>query len=71
MTIHYPPQMDHKQAMELLRTTIISDVKELEKWREQLREDMLSKRQDIQMASRIITQGEIGRVKKAEEKKLK
>jgi hypothetical protein len=63
--------MDHKQAMELLRTTIISDVKELEKWREQLREDMLSKRQDIQMASRIITQGEIGRVKKAEEKKLK
>jgi len=64
------PQMDHKQAMELLRTTIISDVKELEKWREQLREDMLSKRQDIQMASRIITQGEIGRVKKAEGEKV-
>lgn len=60
------PQMDHKQSMELLRTTIISDVKELEKWRNKLKEDMLAQRRDIQMASRIITQGEVGRVKKVE-----
>lgn len=60
------PQMDHKEAMELLRTTIISDVKELEKWREKLRQEMLEKSRDIQMASKIITQGEVGRVKKAE-----
>jgi hypothetical protein len=60
------PQMDHKQAMELLRTTIISDVNELEKWRETLRQEMLEKSRDIQMASKIITQGEVGRVKKAD-----
>jgi len=57
------PPMDHKQAMELLRKSIISDVKELEKWRNELKEDMLAKRRDIQMAARIMTQGEVGRVK--------
>jgi len=60
------PRLDHKQAMELLRTTIISDVKELEKWREKLKQEMLEKTRDIQMASRILTQGEVGRVKKVE-----
>lgn len=64
------PQMDHKQALELLRTTIISDVKELEKWRESLRQEMLSQQRDIQMANRIITQGEVGRVKKVEDDKV-
>ena len=64
------PQIDHKQAMEILRTTIISDVKELEKWRESLRQEMLSQQRDIQMANRIITQGEVGRVKKVEGDKV-
>jgi len=59
------PQIAHDQAMELLRTTIISDVKELEKWREKLRQDLLEKSREIQMASKIITEGEVGRVKKA------
>ena len=60
------PRLDHKQAMELLRTTIIKDVKELEKWREELKTQMLEQRRDIQMASRILTQGEVGRVRKVE-----
>lgn len=60
------PQLNHKQAMELLRTTIISDVKELEKWREKLKQEMLEKNRDIQMASRILTHGEVGRVKNVE-----
>lgn len=60
------PQLNHKQAMELLRSTIVSDVKELEKWREQLRQEMLEKTREIQMASRILTQGEVGRVRKVE-----
>lgn len=60
------PQLNHKQAMELLRTTIVGDVKELEKWREKLKQEMLEKTRDIQMASRILTQGEVGRVKKVE-----
>ncbi len=64
------PRLDHKQAMELLRTTIISDVKELEKWREKLKQEMLEKTRDIQMASRILTQGEVGRVRKVEGDKV-
>jgi hypothetical protein len=60
------PQLNHKQAMELLRTTIVGDVKELEKWREKLKQEMLEKTRDIQMASRILTQGEVGRVRKVE-----
>ena len=42
--------MDHKQAMELLRTTLIHDVKKLAKWRETLRKEMLEQRKDIQMS---------------------
>ncbi len=64
------PQIGHKQAMELLRTTIISDVKELEKWRENLRQEMLIKRRDIQMADRIMNEGEVGRVKKVDGDKV-
>jgi len=60
------PQLDHKHAMELLRNTLISDVEELRKWREKLKQDMLEKTRDIQMATRIITQGEVGRVKKVD-----
>ena len=60
------PRLNHKQAMELLRTAIIQDVKELEKWREKLKQEMLEKTRDIQMASRILTKGEVGRVRKVE-----
>ena len=64
------PQMDHKQAMELLRTTLIHDVKKLAKWREKLRKEMLEQRKDIQMSNRIINQGEVGRVKNVEADKV-
>jgi hypothetical protein len=64
------PQMDHKQAMELLRTTLIHDVKKLAKWRETLRKEMLEQRKDIQMSNRIINQGEVGRVKNVEADKV-
>ncbi|MFA0834350.1 MAG: DUF2121 family protein [Methanobacterium formicicum] len=67
-TVH--PQLDHKQAMELLRTTMIADVKQLQKWREDLKQEMLEKSRDIQMASRILTQGEVGRVRKTEGDKV-
>jgi hypothetical protein len=64
------PQIDHKKAMELIRNTIVKDVKELEAWRAQLKEKMLKKSRDIQMASLIINQGEVGRVKKVEADKI-
>jgi len=63
-TVH--PQLNHKQAMEILRTTIVKDVKELEKWREELKTQMLNQRRDIQMAARILTQGEVGKGLKVE-----
>jgi hypothetical protein len=61
------PQMDKKEAQELLRDTVIRDVKLLQKWRQKLRQDMLEKAQTIQMASKILNEGEIGRVVNIEE----
>jgi len=63
-------QINHNKAMELIRNTIIKDVKELEAWRAQLKEEMLKKSEDIHMASLIINQGELGRVKKVEGDKV-
>jgi hypothetical protein len=57
------PSIKTKEAKELLRTTIIQDVKELEKWRNQLQENLIKTSQNIQMATKIIIQGNIGRVK--------
>ena len=58
------PSIKAKEAKELLRTTIIQDVKELEKWRNELQENLIKTSQNIQMATKIIIQGNIGRVKK-------
>ncbi len=63
LIIKHPP-LNKKDARELLRTTILQDVKELGKWRDELREDMIKKAQSIQMASKIMDQGEVGRLKK-------
>jgi hypothetical protein len=51
-----------KEAKELLRTTLLKDVKELAEWRNQLQEKMIKTSQNIQMASKIIIQGNIGRI---------
>ena len=56
------PTIDHKEAKELLRTTILQDVKELENWRNELQENMIKTSQNIQMATKIIIQGNIGTV---------
>ncbi|KAF5078423.1 hypothetical protein DSECCO2_140980 [anaerobic digester metagenome] len=56
------PNLNHKDAKELLRTTIIQDVKELNEWRNSLREDLLKTTETIQMATRIIDQGEVGKI---------
>ena len=56
------PSIEVKEAKELLRSTILQDVKELEMWRNQLQENMLKTSQNIQMATRIIIQGAIGTV---------
>ncbi len=56
------PIIDTKEAKELLRKTILQDVKELEKWRNELQENMIKTSQNIQMATKIIIQGNIGTV---------
>jgi len=56
------PIIDTKEAKELLRSTILQDVKELEKWRNELQENIIKTSQNIQMATKIIIQGNIGTV---------
>ncbi len=51
-----------KDAKELLRTTILQDIKELEIWRNQLKENIIKTSQNIQMATKIIIKGNIGTV---------
>lgn len=56
------PQMDKKEAQKVLRENVLRDVKLLQKWREKLRQDMLEKAETIKMATKILNEGEIGRV---------
>ena len=61
MIIKYP-KIKIKDAKELVRRTIIQDVKELSMWREKLRENMVTTSKNIQMATKIIITGDIGTV---------
>jgi hypothetical protein len=61
MIIKYP-KIDIKDAKELIRKTIIQDVKELSMWRDQLKENMVKTSKNIQMATKIIIEGDIGTV---------
>ncbi len=57
------PSIKAKEAKELLRTTILQDVKKLEMWRHQLQETQIKTAQSIQMATKIIIGGNIGTIK--------
>ena len=54
--------LDKKGAQKHLRETLVKDVKELQKWREGLRQQLDTNAKSIQMASKIINEGEIGKV---------
>lgn len=60
------PSLNNKQARELLRTTILQDVKELEKWREELKEQMIKTAKGIEMSNKILDNGVVGKVSKVE-----
>ncbi len=62
--------MDKKQAQKILRETIVRDVRLLEKWRKKLKEKLINTAKTIEMSSKIIDQGEVGRVKKIEGNKV-
>ena len=56
------PSLDKKSAHKLLSDTIVRDVRLLQKWRAKLKQEMLNRREEIKLASRILTDGEVGRV---------
>lgn len=64
------PSLTKKQSREIIRSTIIQEVKELEKWRDGLKEQMLKTARNIQMASKIMNQGEVGIVMNKKGKKV-
>lgn len=69
MIIKYP-KIKIKDAKELVRKTIIQDVKELSMWREKLRENMVTTSKNIQMATKIIITGDIGTVDYVKENEI-
>lgn len=62
--------LDKKGAKKHLREILIKDVKELQKWREDLRKQQIASTKSIEMASKIINEGEIGKVKSIEGSKI-
>jgi hypothetical protein len=53
-----------KQSQKLIRNTIIKDVKELEEIRSGLRNQMVNAAKSIKMASKIMEEGEVGKILK-------
>jgi len=64
------PLLKEKEAKELLRTNILQEVKELENWRNQLRNNQIKTAQNIQMATKIIIGGNIGTVEYVDENEI-
>jgi hypothetical protein len=55
--------LDKKEAQKHLREVMIEDIKELQEWRDGLRKQLATNVKSIKMASKIINEGEIGKVK--------
>jgi len=56
--------LEQKEAKEVIRTTVLEDIKELEAFRNQLMEDNIKATKNIQMATKIVIEGQIGTVTK-------
>lgn len=65
------PKIDKREARKLLRETILQDVKDLKRWRQQLREHQLETQHKIRMANQIINQGRIGVIKDVQNEKIR
>ncbi|MGZ7209022.1 MAG: MJ0548 connectase family domain-containing protein [Methanobacterium sp.] len=64
-------KFDKKESQKLLRDTIVKDVKDLQKMRKGLKKQLDQTAKSIEMASKIVLEGEIGMVKSIEGDKLK
>lgn len=62
--------LDKKEAQKHLRDVLVKDVKELQKWREGLRKQLATNAKSIEMASKIVNKGEIGKVKNIDGNKI-
>ena len=65
------PSLNKKDSRELLRNTIIQDVNELEKWREELKDQMVKAAKGIQMSNKILDNGVVGKVVNITDNKVK
>jgi len=54
--------LDQKAAKEVIKTTVLEDIKELEAFRNHLMEENIKATKNIQMATKIIIEGNIGTV---------
>lgn len=64
------PILDKKASHALLRSTIVEDVKDLAKWRAELKDKMLTAAREIEIASRIMTEGVVGTVESINNDKI-
>ncbi len=64
-------KLDKNEAKNLLMETIVKDVKELQEMREGLRKQLDEAAKSIEMASKIVLEGEVGMVKSIEKDSLK
>jgi len=62
--------LDKRDAKRHLRDILIKDVKDLQKWREDLRKQQIAHNKSIEMASKIVNDGEIGKVKNIDGNKI-
>lgn len=64
------PALDKKAAHNLLRSTIVQDVKDLAQWRAELKDKMVTAAREMEIASRIMTEGVVGTVSKIDNHEL-
>lgn len=62
--------LDKKEAQKLLRETLVTDVKDLQKMREGMRKQLIQSAKAIEMASKIVSEGEIGKIENIDGNKL-
>ncbi len=56
------PALDKRASHKLLRSTIVEDVKNLAQWRAELKDKMITAAREMEIASRIMTEGVVGTV---------
>lgn len=56
------PTLDQKESLAQLRSTIVQDVKELAQWRAELKDKMVTAAREMEITSRIMTEGVVGTV---------